>query len=1201
MTDAGYEGFEKWGRIAMLVAGALLLALALGLVLAVTPAKATHTLTCEIIDGTRVCTPDEHPNSDPTVSASSGSVSAGEGQTATNTGTYSDAEGNSTVTLSASVGTVTKDAAGDGTWRWSFGTDDGPAQNGTVTITATDDAGATASASFTLTVNNLNPAATFNAPQTSYFDKQFIISMSNPSDPSGADRGAGFTYAFSCGGDFYTSFTGTAHQRCRAGSQPSQTVKAKIRDKDGGVTEYTRTIPVNPAPPSYPNGKVAFASNRDGNGEIYTMNANGTGLARLTNSPASTGDPAFSPDGSKVAFGDGGEIAVVNVNGTGLRDLTSNGGVNYHPTYSPDGSKIAFASNRDGSGEIYVMNADGSGQTRLTNNAAWDAQPAFSPNGSQIAFTSERDGNQEIYVMNADGSGQVNLSKTASHESDPAYSPDGSRILFSCSAVCEMYADGSGRAALTTHGSDPTYSPNGSTIAFTSNQEGNQEIYFLYYEKVGGEQNITVNRAHDYSPSWGGAGDTAPPETIIDSGPSGSVNSTSARFSFSSEQNSIFECRLTKQGQTAGTFTACSSPKDYGNLTEGSYTFEVRATDASGNTDPTPASRTWTVDLTAPTVSGVTPADGAPGIAEGTNVAVTFSETVDAATLNSTTFTLTKQGSTTPVAAAVSYDAATSTATLNPGADLDSRATYTATLKGGSSGAKDKAGNPLATDKTWNFTTADTKVPNVGLTAPADGATVGGIVQLSAEATDNIAVDRVEFLVNGASVGVPDSSSPYERNWDSTSIASDTVRIIAQAYDAAGNGATSAAHTVTVDNVAPETSLDSGPSGTVTSTSASFSFSSPEAGATFECKLDGEAFSACSSPKEYTGLSDGSHAFSVRARDAAGNVDASPVSTQWSIDTTAPTVTAVTPADDATGVAVSDNVTAAFSEAMNINTIYESTFTLFRQGSNTPVSANVDYDREIRKATLDPVVDLEADALYTATVEGGSSGAKDSAGNPLAGDRVWSFRTAAPPDTTAPAAPTITDGPAEGSTSTSRSATFTFGSEEGATFLCSMDGAAFSGCTPGVGFTGLTDGPHRFEVKARDAAGNESGPAVRLWSVDATAPTIKNWTPKGTGIKPTARPTVVFSEKMDEASVEAKDAGGLPTTFFLKKGISTVAATVSYVEAETATGARVYKAVLVPNKRLRSGAKYTATVTTAATDAAGNPSEVTKTWRFTVG
>ncbi len=232
-----------------------------------------------------------------------------------------------------------------------------------------------------------------------------------------------------------------------------------------------------------------------------------------------------------------------------------------------------------------------------------------------------------------------------------------------------------------------------------------------------------------------------------------------------------------------------------------------------------------------------------------------------------------------------------------------------------------------------------------------------------------------------------------------------------------------------------------------------------------------------------------------------------------------------------------------------------------------------------------------SDGTYTIFVR-----SQDQAGNEDATPDHKTFTV----DTKAPPIPAITGGPLEGATSTSRSATFTFSTEEGATFLCSLDGASFSGCASGQQFTGLSDGEHRFEVKATDRAGNESAAAVRLWNVDATAPTIKNWTPKGTGIKPTAKPTVVFSEAMNEASLE-KSRLGKPTTFFLTKGTTRVAATVSYVETQTATGAKVYKAVMTPSKRLVSGVTYTATVTTAARDAAGNPLASLKTWRFTVG
>jgi Bacterial Ig-like domain len=116
-------------------------------------------------------------------------------------------------------------------------------------------------------------------------------------------------------------------------------------------------------------------------------------------------------------------------------------------------------------------------------------------------------------------------------------------------------------------------------------------------------------------------------------------------------------------------------------------------------------------DTTPPTITGVSPGDGAADVAPSTNVTATFSEPMDATTLTAATFTLTKQGTTSPVPATVTYDEATRKATLDPNADLDAGATYGATVNGGSNGAKDLAGNPLATDKVWSFTVAQAASP----------------------------------------------------------------------------------------------------------------------------------------------------------------------------------------------------------------------------------------------------------------------------------------------------------------------------------------------------------------------------------------------------------------------------------------------------------------------------------------------------------
>ena len=127
------------------------------------------------------------------------------------------------------------------------------------------------------------------------------------------------------------------------------------------------------------------------------------------------------------------------------------------PAWSPDGTKIAFESRLGGSTlDICVMNADGSNQTKLTNSAAEDFQPAWSPDGSKIAFESfqPETKNGDIWVMNADGSNQINLTNSRAQEGGPAWSPDGSKIAFNWNPgyhddIWVMKADGSNKTKLT--------------------------------------------------------------------------------------------------------------------------------------------------------------------------------------------------------------------------------------------------------------------------------------------------------------------------------------------------------------------------------------------------------------------------------------------------------------------------------------------------------------------------------------------------------------------------------------------------------------------------------------------------------------------------------------------------------------------------------------------------------------------------------
>ena len=132
-------------------------------------------------------------------------------------------------------------------------------------------------------------------------------------------------------------------------------------------------------------------------------------------------------------------ILTMNPDGTGQWPLTTNAWNDLMPAWSPDGSQVAFVSDRDTClgcpPEIYVMNADGSNPVRLTNDPGSDTRPEWSPDGSRIAFASDRAGSPDIWVMLANGSKQTQLTSFPEAEDDATWSPNGARIAFSRSVV----------------------------------------------------------------------------------------------------------------------------------------------------------------------------------------------------------------------------------------------------------------------------------------------------------------------------------------------------------------------------------------------------------------------------------------------------------------------------------------------------------------------------------------------------------------------------------------------------------------------------------------------------------------------------------------------------------------------------------------------------------------------------------------------
>lgn len=259
-----------------------------------------------------------------------------------------------------------------------------------------------------------------------------------------------------------TNFTGTT------------TFDFQVQDSAPAIGNGTITLNVGvPAA----TGQIVFASQATGDWEIYTMNADGTGITNVSNAPGS--DEQW-------------------------------------PSWNPGRTQITFASNADGDYDIYTMAAGGNlgSATNITNTTNNDVEPAWSPNGSFIAFASDRDGgNYDIYRVTNVGGPATRLTVGFDENRDPAWSPDSGNIVFGRQDtggnlhIVRMVAnDGSGQTVLTSSGNniEPAWSPDGTRIAFASDRDGTggYEIYVMSADGSGQARVLSAPSLDDHAPVW---------------------------------------------------------------------------------------------------------------------------------------------------------------------------------------------------------------------------------------------------------------------------------------------------------------------------------------------------------------------------------------------------------------------------------------------------------------------------------------------------------------------------------------------------------------------------------------------------------------------------------------------------------------------------------------------------------------------------
>jgi serine/threonine protein kinase/Tol biopolymer transport system component len=279
-------------------------------------------------------------------------------------------------------------------------------------------------------------------------------------------------------------------------------------------------------------GQIAFASDRTGVPQVYLINLDGTGERWLTSLPEGACQPAWSPDGTRLVFVSpcygnqdnypGSSLWLIALDQAGNvsdpEPLPSSPGGDFDPAWAPDGQRLAFTSLRDGRPQIYVMGLDGQGLKNLNGDLAHNRQPVWSPTGSQLLFTTTRGGVKEIWIMPEYGGEVQRFSRANGREDSHAdWSSNGLLILFErrkeggiSYLVATRFEDrGNLDSRICVEGrlaglpmAEARWSPDGNWIAFESWPDGVNHNIAIITSSCSQYVELTSDAGRDFDPAW---------------------------------------------------------------------------------------------------------------------------------------------------------------------------------------------------------------------------------------------------------------------------------------------------------------------------------------------------------------------------------------------------------------------------------------------------------------------------------------------------------------------------------------------------------------------------------------------------------------------------------------------------------------------------------------------------------------------------